>query len=69
MIDHVMEMLKVVGNPIEYLDALKIPYSVRNISTFDPLVPSKLYIILIEYKGTTYPVRYRMIDGEWFYVQ
>jgi hypothetical protein len=63
-----MEMLKVVGNPIEYLDTLKIPYSVRKGQSHDPLAPDIFYI-LIEYKDTTFTLRYHMIDGEWFYVQ
>lgn len=69
MITHVLEMLKVVKDPIEYLEDLEIPYSVRNLQPFDPLGISTLYVILIEYKNTKYTVGYRMIDGEWFYVQ
>ena len=64
-----MEMLKVVENPIQYLDSLNIPYSVRKIEPFDPLNPYKFYAILIEYKDIKHIVHYRIIDGKWSYVQ
>ena len=69
MITHVMEMLKVVEDPIQYLDSLGIPYSVRNKQLLDPLDSIRRYTVLIEYKNTRYIVHYYMIDGEWFYVQ
>lgn len=67
MMTHVMEMLKVVEDPIQYLDSLNIPYSVRKVESFVPQA-SDLFYILIEHKDTTYFVRYYMIDGKWSYV-
>lgn len=68
MITHVMDMLKVIEDPIQYLDSLNIPYSVRKVEPFDPLDSYKFYAILIEYKDIKHLVHYRMLDGKWSYV-
>jgi len=63
-----MEMLKVVDDPIQYLDSLGIPYSVRKVESFVPQAPD-LFFIVIEHKDTKYFARYYIVDGVWFYVQ
>ena len=53
----IMEMAKFVEDPIGFLEAHKVQYTVRLASSMDPLMSDLFYIHVLDETGSTYKLK------------